>query len=258
MIGDIKNIIVIESLNNDTQTGRKLYDDCIERRIRLFNKDIKHQFWAVQSKSELLATIAYYKFNSAYIVGGLLLHFEMHGDSEKTGLVLSNGELISWPELIHLFREININICNKLFITMATCNGRFLYKGIDPNQKTPFSGFISASKIVSVGEISDKFPILFEHLIESGNLIEAYDELEKTENNFYYKDLRAVFTENIESFSQNPNNGEALKKQIRIDMIKVQKDNGLAIPSEQELEILINQVFRDLVDKQAKNFLFEC
>lgn len=116
----------------------------------------------------------YYEYNSNYIDGGLLFHFEMYGANDFSGLIFSNGELITWKELVDFIRPINIAICNKLFLTMATCHGRYLYKGVDTLHKSPFSGYISASIAVYPSEIIEKFTILFDRLIDYGNLVDAY------------------------------------------------------------------------------------
>jgi len=192
MIGNIKHIVIIQSLVNEKLTGEELYNDCVRRRIDYQNKPMTHRLQNVHSKEELIELLRYFQYNASLLTGGILIHLEMHGDAALKGLILSNGELIEWKELIELFRPINIITCNKLFISMATCNGRFLYRGVDPYQKSPYSGFISASIIVNTAEILDKFSILFEHLIESGNLVKAYLKMEKTESTFIIKILNEL------------------------------------------------------------------
>jgi hypothetical protein len=176
MIGKVKHIIVIESLDTTDGvhfTGEALYNDTIKRRIDLFEKDFTHQFHKVNSKETFSEIIKYIQHNATYMQEGVVIHFEMHGDSELNGLVLSNGELIQWEEICDLLRPINVTTQNKLFVTMGTCNGRYIYKGVDPYKKSPYSGYISASKTVKSEEIYIKFGLLFEHLIENGNIVDS-------------------------------------------------------------------------------------
>jgi hypothetical protein len=256
MIGDIKHIIVIQSLLNERLTGEEIYNDCIRRRIDYQNKSMTHCLHNVHSKKELVEILKYFQFNASLLTGGILIHFEMHGDVNLQGLILSNRELIGWKELVELFRPINIITCNKLFITMATCNGRFLYKGVDPYQKSPYSGFISASIEVKIDEIVDKFSILFEHLIENGNLVDAYLEMEKTESNFYYKDSERTFEESYEMTMDELKNNKEYRDNLLKDIVDTARRAGNPEPDKEIQEFILKKVAQDMYIAQKKAFEF--
>mgnify|MGYP003609560583 CR=1 FL=1 len=256
MIGDIKHIIVIQSLVNERLTGEEIYNDCIRRRIDYQNKLMTHCLHNVDSKIQLVEILKYFQFNASLLTGGILIHFEMHGDKNLDGLILSNGELIEWKELVELFRPINITTCNKLFITMATCNGRFLYKGVDPYLKSPYSGFISASIEVNNDEIVDKFSILFEHLIENGNLVEAYLQMEKTESNFYYKDSERTFEESYEMTMSEFKNNKEYKDDFLKKVNDTVKRNGKPEFDKETQELILKKVAEDMFNEQKKAYLF--
>ena len=148
MTGRIKHIIVIQSLENERLTGSELYNDCIKRRIDLQGLNFTHRLFDVKNKAELLNLLKQYGQNAPLYEEGLLFHLEMHGEDQQNGLILSNGELITWNELVDLFREINIKTNNNLYVTMATCYGRYMYQGVDPYKKSPYAAFISASSEV--------------------------------------------------------------------------------------------------------------
>jgi hypothetical protein len=212
MIGDIKHIVVFESLSNgERKTGKCLYDDCIKRHIDLFQKKMTHEFHDVSTKKEFDKHIKDYQINAENYKDGLLFHLEMHGDSNLNGLVLADGSSITWKELVDLFIPINIKTNNNLFLTMATCYGRHIFEGIDFSLaiqlflkylsignlipfleflsaiRIPFSGYISASETITENEILDAFQLLFEKLIENGNIVNAYLELEQ--NGIDYNEL---------------------------------------------------------------------
>jgi len=259
MIGDIKHIIVFESLTEEDGhifTGEALYNDIIKRRIDLLEKDFTHNFHKLTSKEEFTEIIKYYQVNSTYMNNGIVFHFEMHGDEAFNGLVLSNGELITWEEIVELLRPINITTSNKLFITMGTCNGRHLYKGVDPYKKSPYSGYISASNTVKAEEIYEKFGNLFEELIENGNIVAAYLEMEKTGSNFYYKDsertFKDAFSTTIKDLSENPNFKAEIINGAREETMKA---TGADI-SEYEAEIIFMSALDDIYNKQKKTFDF--
>lgn len=256
MVGDIKHIVIIESLKDSEHlTGRELYDDCIRRKIDYQDKPFTHKYYRVSAKSDFIELLKYYSENASYISGGLLLHFEMHGAENKSGLVLSEDTLITWSELIELFRPINIKTCNQLFITMATCYGRFLYKGVASDKKSPYSGYISASKAVYPEEIIDKYSILFEQLIDDGNLVDAYLEMEKHESNFYYKDSEGTFEDGFKSFLEKFNDPEIKAKFIDDCLIET-KRAGAPIPDEEMTEFIFQKALHDTYKIQKEGFNF--
>jgi hypothetical protein len=260
LIGKVKHIVVIESLDENDGfnfTGKTLYDDVIEKRIRLFEKDFTHRFHQIESKNEFIEIIKFYQVNAEYLLGGLLLHFEIHGDNDLKGLVLSNGELIIWEEIINLLRPINISNCNTLFITLGVCNGRYLYKGVNPYEKSPYSGYISASKNVTSKEIYESFSKLFEELIENGNIIESYLELDKLKTNFYYKDSKRTFEEAFNSIVDELNNNPDLKADfLEKSSENTKKETGKEL-SRTESEMIFNQVIKDMYLAKKKAFEFK-
>jgi len=257
-VRQINHIIVIQSLpNGDVMTGKELYDDVIKRHIDLKEGEnkITHKFFDVKNKATLVDILKYIAANSRYMPGAILIHFEMHGSAKKDGLVLADLSLISWKELVELFRPINIATCNKLFITMATCFGRHLYEGVNPTEKSPYQAFISASKEVKVSEVMEKFNLLFEILIESGDLIHAYLEHEKTGTNFYYKDSLSSFEDSIALFISNLGSDPATLERI-IDQpdLKRELDNGNI--SNAQLAEMLTMAFKQNYEKHKAAFNF--
>ena len=256
MVGDVQNIVIFESLINERLTGTEIYNETIVKKIDLYKKPFTHKLFSIISKIELTELLNYYNHNSKHIYGGLLFHFEMHGSDDFTGLIFANGELITWKELADLFRPINIAICNKLFLTMATCHGRHLYKGADAFQKTPYSGYISASKAVYPSEIIEKFTILFERLIDNGNLIDAFLLMDKTESNFFYKDTKTTFEESYQSIYSKLIEDQEYKinfiEKIKIQAIKERQP----IPDDKTLELIFQKALEDSYYKHKEAFEF--
>jgi hypothetical protein len=256
MIGSIKHIVVIQSLLEGERTGLTIYNDVIKRRIDHLQQDsikMTHVFFDVATKEALIDSLRYINANARYVPGGILIHLEMHGNMD--GLALADNSRIGWKELVELLRPINIGTCNKLFLTMATCYGRYLYKGVDPYEKSPYSGFISASERVVEEEIEIKFSLLFESLIEYGNIVFAYTELEKTESNFYYKDSERVFEE---AFLQTQERCVA-DEEFRNSIIGDEETKKLLSDTEispEARDIILKRVLSDLYKNQKKAFDF--
>jgi hypothetical protein len=256
MTGRIKHIVVIESLENEQLTGRDLYNDCIRRRIDFQGLNFTHQFYSVKTKQELIDLLTMYGSNANLYEEGILLHLEMHGDAKQKGLILSGGNFIGWTELADLFRTINIGTRNNLYISMAICNGRYLYTGVDANKKSPYAAFISASQTVWSKEIAADFLILFESLLVTGNLITSYLEMEKAGTNFYYKDSRTTFEAAFESVLKQLNTNKNLKQEILEEARRVEFASTGRLPTEEEGDAIFNKALKDMFDKQYAAYKF--
>lgn len=127
MIGNIKHIFIIESLfDEDIKSGLELYDDVVKRRIDGLQKaEIKmtHSFFDAKNKVSLIEYLKYVTVNSVAMQAGILLHLEIHGSLDKNGLILKDKSLITWLELVEIFREINTSSSNALYISLASCFG---------------------------------------------------------------------------------------------------------------------------------------
>lgn len=261
MVGDISYIIVIQSLPvNDPQTGIELYKDVICRQIEYLNlgNKIHKNYFDVDSKNDLFHILSHIKDISPHIPGGLVIHFETHGSGDKKGLVLKDRSLIVWKELVNRLRQINIELRNNLYVTMATCHGRDLYIGVDLLQKSPYSGYLSANGEISIADVRDDFQTLFKKVVECGNLINGYLQTTKERkietgnySPFYYKDLKTTFEETITKTRWQKDNDPNYRKFL-IDQYITAGYN----PSNKELNYLIEESFNKLVEQQKATFDF--
>lgn len=259
MVGNVKHIIVVESLNEQDGvnfTGEALYRDYIKRRIEFFNRDFTHKFFKTHNKHEFCEVLNYIKVNAPYMLEGVVVHLEMHGDADLKGLFLANGELLAWEELSDKFRPINILTRNRLFVTMGTCYGRFLYKGVDPYKKSPYSGYISARTAVDVRDIYEKFGLLFSELIDKGNIVEAYLIMEESGSDFFYKDSERIFDEAFKAtWSQLQNDPKFREDMLNEGLRHVEETTGAKLSSI-DAEVILRMVQSDIYLQQKKAFDF--
>lgn len=255
----ISHIFVIQSLpNDDRPTGKELYDDVIRRHIDFLQPEslkMTHAFFDPQDKTAFIEILKYIKTNSSYLAGGLLIHFEIHGNSNQDGLVFADQSFMSWTELVELLRPINVETSNNLFITLATCYGRYLYQGVDPFEKSPYQAYISASKEIKTFEVLENFNNLFEILIESGDLIYAYTEHEKNNSPFFYKDSLTTFNETIQTFLNNLSSDPEQRNRI-IDHPVIQEQIRNRQVDQTTLDSIIKAAFNEIIRRQAEAFNF--
>jgi len=257
MIGNISHIIVIESLDNERKTGTELYHDCIKRYIEYHNSKITHNLHSVNSKLNFIEILNYYVINSPYMAGGLLIHVEMHGADDKSGLVLSDGSIITWSELVNISRQININNSNNLYLTLATCFGRYLYRGASLYEKSPYSCYISTSTTTVPSEIVEQFSMLFENLIQNGNLVNAYLEMEKLGTKFHYKDSERTFEFAFRLSAIKMKNDKTIRKVVIQQTKEICEKEGIEPPPENSYDIICDIALKDAYEKGKQSFYFE-
>ena len=258
MIGDISHIVVIESLkDSERKTGTELYYDTIQRKIEFLSSSMKSRFFSVLDKNEFIESLNYIEANAQYMESGILIHIEAHGAQSHTGISLQDGSLITWKDLIGTFRAINIITKNNLYISLATCFGRYMFEEVDSDLKSPYSCYISAIEEVLPSEIVDQFSLLFENLIEQCNLVKAYLFMQTNGSAFFYMDSEETFKAAFKISSDRLKYDLDLRTEI-IDQARELINKGEMTMSENDLyEIVLIDVLKDYYERQKKTFEFE-
>lgn len=259
VVRKINHIFVIQSLPiGDKRTGEELYTDVIKRRIDLLQADnikMTHAYFDTNDKNAFIESLKYIQTNAPYLSGGLLIHFEIHGSNDKDGFVLGDGSLVTWKESVELLRPINISTCNKLYLTLATCFGRYIYLGVDPNLKSPYQAYISASRIVYNYEVMESFNTLFEILIDCGDLVHSYLEHEKNNSPFFYKDSLTTFEEHIKIVREKMLNDPEFKKRIQ-DHPTLKKQLATGQVDQATLDYITEMAWKDTLKRHVDAFNF--
>lgn len=179
-------LVIIESLSeSDTNTGKRLYDDIVPINI-LMKDQIKISYKFAYSKEDLidvLDDIHQKALNSIYPI----IHLECHGDQEKEGIVLANGDHMSWDDLFEAFVPINIACNLNLIVVLAACNTFHMARTIMAYKRAPFWAMLSPTEEIYPDELEKAFFLHYKKLLEalrdnqklSGSL--ALDALNSTE-----------------------------------------------------------------------------
>ncbi|PKA82787.1 hypothetical protein ATE92_0925 [Ulvibacter sp. MAR_2010_11] len=108
-----------------------------------------------------------------------MLHFEIHGDKLKKGLILTSGEIIEWNNLYEQLVKINNAIGNHLFITLAVCYGAYLMQLIQIYKPSPFWGIIGSFEEIQQSDILIRYNEFYNEFLDSLNLNSALEKLHK-------------------------------------------------------------------------------
>ena len=116
---NFNRIYIIESLQpGERQTGTELHNDLL-RWESLQHPDFESILKNPVTHDDFLNLLdeIYGKCTNDGIAP--ILHFEIHGAADQSGLVLTSHELVRWEELSDKLRPINHFLKNGLFITMG-------------------------------------------------------------------------------------------------------------------------------------------
>jgi hypothetical protein len=175
---EFNKVYVIESLDDSKEklTGKELYDDLLRWKEYQI-ADFKAEYISVDNKTDFLKTLETIKDDCTTKGHYPILHFEIHGSSDTTGLVLKSGELVTWNELYQDLVAINSIIGNNLFITLAVCHGGFIMQLIKIENPAPYWGFIGSFEEIKVSDLLIRYNEFYDVFLRSFDLNEAVKKL---------------------------------------------------------------------------------
>lgn len=197
------SVIVIQSLlPNEPETGKELFNDIIRRRCE--RNGTRAHYISIQTKNEFFQEL--YAIKAQVLAGTVspILHMEIHGG--RKGLELGNGEVVLWEELAGIFREMNRALKNGLIISLATCQGAYMYKLTDIQQTAPYWGFIGPKDIIRNENFTRDFSGFYDLLLETHDLGKALDALNINNETYLYAFLTAemIFDLVVEEIDRRP------------------------------------------------------
>ena len=173
-------IYVIESLqSNEKHTGTELHNNLLKYQS-ITHPDFESILKTPSSKQEWNQLFKEIEIDCKENNNSPIIHFEVHGDSNKKGLVLSSNDLITWEELYQNLVPINIVIKNELFITMAVCFGNFWLSSAFLNRPAAFRGIIGSFQEIYEWDLIIRFEAFYQELFNSFDLNLAYESLKES------------------------------------------------------------------------------
>lgn len=189
-------IYIIESLQpNDKLTGTDLHNDLL-RYQSIVHPDFESVLKNPKNKKEWYQLFKEIEEDCSQNGNSPIIHFEVHGDRDKKGLVLTSCELVTWEELYQNLVPINIAIKNELFITMAVCFGNFWLSSAFLNRPTAFRGIVGSFYELKVSDLVIRYEAFYQELFYSFDFNRAYDAL-KSSNPGLPNDYRCYSAEEI-------------------------------------------------------------
>jgi len=196
-------IVILENLNPEDSSARKLYEDLIHYRGKDGKFDLlSEKFESLEDLKRIFTKIKE-KIKSERRFP--ILHFEVHGSKE--GIVLTSKERISWEELNNELMQINIAARSNLVVAMGVCfGGRIDYdaiiRAVSENCRSPYFGVFGSHKEMYNEEIYEDFFAFYKALINGANFEEAFSQVTGSlELHSSEKNIDTVVREGKKSFN---------------------------------------------------------
>ncbi|MFM2335123.1 MAG: hypothetical protein RIS91_1126 [Bacteroidota bacterium] len=175
---EFNKVYVIESLDDckEKLTGKELYADLLRWKEYQI-ADFKAEYISVNNKTDFLKALETIKDDCTTKGYYPILHFEIHGSSDTTGLVLTSGELVTWNELYQDLVALNSIIANNLFITLAVCHGGYIMELIKIDNPAPYWGFIGSFDEIKVSDLLIRYNEFYDVFLRNYDLNEAVNKL---------------------------------------------------------------------------------
>ena len=176
---EFNKIYVLESLdeNEEQLTGKELYDDLLRWKEYEFAGKFKAELIQIHDKIDFFKQLNKIKIECIDLKYYPILHLEIHGSNDTSGLILKSGELVKWAELYDILSDINLEIGNNLFLTLAVCHGAYLMQLISLNKPAPFYGFIGSFDEIGIEDLLIRYNEFYKEFLSSFKLDLAFEKL---------------------------------------------------------------------------------
>jgi hypothetical protein len=244
---------VIESLSHNETTGEDLYNDIISRKKKYYHPKLLTELLQPNSKPEFFKFMS--KVKKECTEDGIypIIHFEIHGNKNKNGLVLNSNESITWKELVKVISEINIIIKNNLFITFAVCHGAYFLQEIKINKPSPYWGFIGSFDEIFPEDLSIRYENFYDEFLVAFDLTKAISRLHKSNpslpSSYRFINSETTFKEVYANYLKEEFSQERIKKRA-FDSAKLE---GIKLETRPEKRRFLKK-FRKLLIKSKEEY----
>lgn len=155
--------IVEATSETDLATGKALYENTLA--YKLFEVDgLNCELSQPKSVSSFIGVLENINAEAANGVFPIV-HIEAHGSRE--GLRVGSGEFIKWDTIRKSLTDINVSCRNNLLVTMAACEGVYLFKIVKPVQRAPFWGLIGPKNTMKARQLEVDYSSFYSELLET-------------------------------------------------------------------------------------------
>lgn len=220
MTKDFNKIYVIQSLDEalgDTLTGQQLYDEVLQYfNSKYPNKSAK--IFNVDTPEEFFKTLLIIRNECLNYTVKPIIHLEIHGLRDKTGLSLNKGK-VNWGDIYNSLVEINVASKWNLFLTMAVCYGNYAMLLIKPRNPAPFTGILGSFESLYEWDLYIRYNSFYQELLYSLDFEKALVALHNSNPtlpaDYRYINSEQTFKNIYQKYFENEFSPEKIKKRFK-------------------------------------------
>lgn len=246
-------IYVIESLQDERQTGKELYEDIIKRRSYC-HSDLATEYVQVLSLKDWRFTIKriIQEVKDNHVIP--ILHLELHGSNNHDGLVLADRNLISWSNFVSDMRCINIETQNNLLITMGICFGMDILYYTSLEDPSPFFAIIGSLYALQNDDIYIRYSDFYDEFLQSFDFTKSLQCLFRENPNrpqeYSFVNAPEFFRRIYKNYLETEFTNDAIKKRIS-DTIMEEETKRRVKYTSKEKKVFASKFKKEL--KKTKN-----
>lgn len=217
---EINEIVIIQSLplRDKLKTGEDLYRELVAEKV------LPVSLRTPATAFDLSQCIVELSARAARELWVPLVHLEIHGASDKAGLVLASGEFVGWQQFAGWLRELNIVTRNSVLMVLGVCGGLYLSTAaaVSPFEPAPFYGVIGPDRTINSFVMYHGFRAFYRELLTSGDIARAVDRLRSHSLPEYSAlDTAMLFRRGMEVYDRTQLKGDGLVRRVKKGMRKL-------------------------------------
>ena len=246
---EFTKIAIIESLKEPYKSGSDLkgYIEGLNQEYLPYVPPI--YYFSVINKDEFKCAINSLIAESSQKGENFILHLEIHGLDDLSGIGFKDTSTLSWEELGKILVPLNRAMGFNLLVCMATCFGSNLLKVVKPCKPGPCLAVIGPTESTDGSELLQHYRHFYRELLDNLDLVNAFKYLTSArleKGGFICKTADIWFEEVI----MDHMNGYYLDEEILDERVN---EIMLALP--QEYNYLKKDVIVDIIKTITKNYI---
>jgi hypothetical protein len=174
-------IIIVQSLK-EFKTGDRLQDDLnmlVLQTEGLVTSELKN----VRNRDDIIGLLIEIEEDVKVGKYSPVIHFEMHGSNDRSGLLLGTSEHISWRELRDLLARINVQCCSNLIVCLSACYGGWFASSVELDSRAPCWALVGPKDVMQPDDLLSDYTRFYVELLKSKNGITAIKVLNNDKSN---------------------------------------------------------------------------
>jgi hypothetical protein len=224
-------IIVVESTNDTVKSGKNLVEDVLEPfETKNPEVDFKQKYHSIVSRAEFETLLTQIAEDTERVGLRPILHLEMHGIEDASGMVFKNGDDMTWLEMTPALAAINAGSRNNLFVVLAVCFGAAMKEILEKHhERAPVFGLVGHTDEIFFKNFPRGFRAFYHEILSGGDGDRALDDLniegaeQKPDVEYRLRTAEGAFRDRMRAALKGHSVGKAKHKHVEEVLTKLRE-----------------------------------